>query len=117
MNDTTRQMGGAVGVAVFGSLLASHFTSSMTDKIGGSIPAHVFAQVKDNVGHAVSVARGTAAARPFADRIIAAANDSFVSGLHLVALVAAGITVLAAIGVALYLPARARDDESDLPAG
>ena len=25
VNDTTRQMGGAVGVAVFGSLMASHF--------------------------------------------------------------------------------------------
>ena len=30
MNDTTRQMGGAVGVAVFGSIMASHFTSSFT---------------------------------------------------------------------------------------
>jgi hypothetical protein len=114
VNDTTRQMGGAVGVAVFGSLLASHFTSSMTSKIGGHIPAGLFAQVKDNVGHAVSIARDLPAARPFANRIIAAATESFVSGLHLVALVAAGITLLAAIGVALYLPARAPDDERSL---
>ena len=71
--------------------------------------------MKDNVGHAVAVATETPAARQFADRIITAANDSFVSGLHLVALVAAGITVLAAIGVALFLPARARDDESEYP--
>ena len=34
VNDTTRQMGGAVGVAVFGSLMASHFTSSIADKLG-----------------------------------------------------------------------------------
>ena len=27
VNDTTRQMGGAIGVAVFGSLMASHFTT------------------------------------------------------------------------------------------
>ena len=27
VNDTTRQIGGAVGVAVFGSLMASHFTA------------------------------------------------------------------------------------------
>jgi EmrB/QacA subfamily drug resistance transporter len=116
VNDTTRQMGGAVGVAVFGSLMASHFTSEMTDKLGGGgIPAQLFAQVKDNVGHAVAVATDVPAARQFADRIITAANDSFVSGLHLVAVVAAGITVLAAIGVAIFLPARARDDESEYP--
>jgi EmrB/QacA subfamily drug resistance transporter len=30
VNDTTRQMGGAVGVAVFGSIIASHFTSEVT---------------------------------------------------------------------------------------
>jgi hypothetical protein len=116
VNDTTRQMGGAVGVAVFGSLMASHFTSAMTDKIGdGGIPARLFAQVKDNVGHAVAVATEVPAARQFADRIITAANDSFVSGLHLVAVVAAAITVLAAIGVAIFLPARVRDDESEYP--
>ena len=35
VNDTTRQMGGAVGVAVFGSLMSSHFTSAMADRLGG----------------------------------------------------------------------------------
>jgi EmrB/QacA subfamily drug resistance transporter len=117
VNDTTRQMGGAVGVAVFGSLMASHFTSEMTDKLGGGgIPTQLFAQVKDNVGHAIAVATEVPAARQFANRIIAAANDSFVSGLHLVALVAAGITVIAAIGVVLFLPARARDEEAEVSA-
>ena len=38
VNDTTRQMGGAIGVAVFGSLMASHFTSSMADELGGVRP-------------------------------------------------------------------------------
>ncbi len=39
VNDTTRQMGGAVGVAVFGSLMASHFHSTITDKLGSVLPA------------------------------------------------------------------------------
>jgi hypothetical protein len=37
-----------------------------------------------------------------------------VSGLHTVGLAAAGVTFLAALGVALFLPARARD-ELDVP--
>jgi Na+/melibiose symporter-like transporter len=110
VNDTTRQMGGAVGVAVFGSLMASHFHSTIAEKLGGVLPAPLFAQVRDNVGQAIGVAKQVPAARPYAGRIASAANDTFVSGLHIVGLVAAGITLLAALGVVLFLPARARDD-------
>ena len=49
VNDTTRQMGGAVGVAVFGSIMASHFTSSVTDKLGGDLPARILSAVGNNV--------------------------------------------------------------------
>jgi EmrB/QacA subfamily drug resistance transporter len=112
VNDTTRQMGGAIGVAVFGSLMASHFTSSMTEKLGGLLPGGLFAQVKDNISQALGVAARVPAAEPFRAQIVNAANDSFVSGLHIIGLVAAVITLLAAVGVAIFLPARARDDEA-----
>ena len=111
VNDTTRQMGGAIGVAVFGSLMASHFRGSITSKLGSSLPPQVFAQVKDSVGQAIGVAAQGGPARPFATQIVRAADASFVSGLHIVGVVAAGVTLLAAIGVALFLPARARDPE------
>jgi EmrB/QacA subfamily drug resistance transporter len=112
VNDTTRQMGGAVGVAVFGSLMASHFHSTITDKLGSKLPTGLFAQVRDNVGQAVGVANESRAAKPFSAQIISAAQDTFVSGLHQVGLVAAAITLLAALGVWIFLPARARDDAS-----
>ena len=67
--------------------------------------------MKDNVGQAVGVAKESPGARPFSSQIITAAHDTFVSGLHQVGLVAAGITLLAAVGVWLFLPARARDHE------
>jgi EmrB/QacA subfamily drug resistance transporter len=111
VNDTTRQMGGAIGVAVFGSLMASHFTSAISGRLAGTIPAPLFTQVRDNVGQAVGIARHGGPAQPYADRIITAAGESFVSGLHLIGPVAAAVTFTAAVGVALFLPARARDDE------
>ncbi|HEY3832028.1 MAG TPA: DHA2 family efflux MFS transporter permease subunit [Acidimicrobiia bacterium] len=111
MNDTTRQMGGAIGVAVFGSIMASHFVSSFAHKVKSSLPAPLFAQVKNNVGQAVGVANESPAAHRYATQIIGAANDSFVGGLHLIGDVAAAVTLAAALCVALYLPARARDDE------
>ncbi|MEY2567427.1 MAG: hypothetical protein QOE35_1956 [Actinomycetota bacterium] len=110
VNDTTRQMGGAIGVAVFGSLMASHFTSAMTGKVAG-LPGPLVAQVRDNVGQAVGIARHGGAAQPYAGRILTAAGDSFVSGLHLIGPVAAGVTAAAAVGVALFLPARGQDYE------
>jgi MFS-type transporter involved in bile tolerance (Atg22 family) len=115
VNDTTRQMGGAVGVAVFGSIMASHFTGSITGKLADVVPPQLFDQVKDNVGQAIGVAQQGGPARPFAAQIVRAADASFVSGLHIVGLAAAGVTLLAAIGVALFLPARARDDEPVTP--
>jgi EmrB/QacA subfamily drug resistance transporter len=113
VNDTTRQMGGAIGVAVFGSLMASHFTSSVSDALAGVVPAGLVGRIGDNVGQAVGVATEAPAAKPFAPQIISAAKEAFVGGLHVVGLVAAAITLLAAIGVALFLPARARDGSSE----
>ena len=110
VNDTTRQMGGAIGVAVLGSILASHFTSSMTDRLAGVLPAPLLDRVSDNVGSAIGIAREVPQARPFAPQIIDAANSSFVGGMQVTFTVAAVITAIAAVGVMRFLPAHARDD-------
>jgi EmrB/QacA subfamily drug resistance transporter len=115
VNDTTRQMGGAIGVAVFGSLMASHFVNAMSDTIGGTVPAEVVGQVGDNVGQAIGVATNSPAAQPYATEIVDAAKQSFVDGLHIVGFVAAGVVFIAAVGVALFLPARARVEDTVPP--
>jgi hypothetical protein len=69
----------------------------------------VISQIGDNVGQAISVAQQSPAASPIAGQVVAVAKDGFVGGLHLIGFVAAAVTFLAAIGVALFLPARARD--------
>jgi EmrB/QacA subfamily drug resistance transporter len=107
INDTTRQMGGAVGVAVLGSLLASRFTSRMAHQLTGVIPTGLLHQVSGGIGQAVASATTDPRARPFSTQILAAARASFVSGLHLASLAAAVIIVIAAVGVLLWLPARA----------
>jgi Na+/melibiose symporter-like transporter len=111
VNDTTRQMGGAIGVAVFGSLMASHFTSSVGSSLRGVVPPTVVTQIGDNVGQALGVATESPAAKPYAAQIVDVAKHSFVGGLHTVGFVAAGVTLIAAIGVAVFLPARAAPSE------
>ena len=111
VNDTTRQMGGAVGVAVFGSIMASHFTSSITAKLGDAVPPQLLAAVRNNVGQAIAVAGEPGTPPSTAARIVEAANGSFVSGLHTVGLASAVVTLVAMVGVVLFLPARVGDDE------
>ena len=110
MNDTTRQVGGAVGVALLGSVLASEYGSRMGDVLRGTgTPASLVNRASDSIGAAVSVVRNTPQARPFAPQILGAARSSFVHGMHTSVTVAAVILFAAAAGVVRWLPARAAD--------
>jgi DHA2 family multidrug resistance protein-like MFS transporter len=114
MNDTTRQVGGAVGVALLGSILASAFRPKVGDLLHGKIPAALLGKVEDSLGSALGVARNSPPARPFAARIVDAAQHSFVTGMHAAVLVAAAIAVIGGIGVLIWLPARARTHPDDI---
>jgi Na+/melibiose symporter-like transporter len=111
VNDTTRQFGGAVGVAVFGSLLASRYAGHVSSRLSGQVPPQLLGQVKDSVGSAINVARTVPEAQPFAPQIIDAARKSFVSGMHTAVIIAMFVLLIAAGIVARYLPARAIDEE------
>jgi len=108
MNDTTRQVGGAVGVAVLGSILTSRYSSQILSELGGKVPPVLASSIDDNVSHAVAVARFAPGAQPYRETIVTAAHNSFMSGLHAATLVAGLITLVAAACVFLWLPAQAR---------
>jgi EmrB/QacA subfamily drug resistance transporter len=114
MNDTTRQVGGAVGVALLGSILASAFRPHVRDLLQGRVPGSLLARVEDSLGSALGVARDVPSARPYATRIVSAAQTSFVNGMHAAVLVAAAIAVIGGIGVLVWLPARARPHPDDV---
>jgi EmrB/QacA subfamily drug resistance transporter len=107
MNDTTRQLGGAVGVAVIGSVVASRFTGSIGAGLSG-VPAKLVDEAERGIGSAVAVAR-TEEAAPFADQILDAARASFVSAMHSGMAVTALVVVVAALGVLVWLPAHATE--------
>jgi EmrB/QacA subfamily drug resistance transporter len=107
MNDTTRQVGGALGVALLGSIVSSLFGSKMHSALSGSVGAGVLARAEDSLGAALGVARTAPHAQ--AARIAAAAKESFVSSMHVSMFVAFAILVVGVIVVLLWLPARASD--------
>jgi hypothetical protein len=107
MNDTTRQIGGALGVAILGSILASSYGSAM-ESVVASLPPQAAEIAGDSVGGAMAVAsQAGAAGAPLAE----AAAVAFVGGMESAVWVAAGVAMLGAIVTFLWLPARGADQD------
>jgi EmrB/QacA subfamily drug resistance transporter len=85
VNDTTRELGGALGVAVVGSIMSSLYAAQLP------------ADAPDSLGAAVQL--GGAAAD--------AAREAFISAMSTASLLVAGVAVLGALIAWLHLPARA----------
>ncbi len=108
MNDTTRQMGGALGVAVIGSILATSYRPGVADALDAlGAPADVIAAAQDSVGGAVAAA--STLPQAMGDAVAAAAKSEFVDAFGVTLLVAAGVVLVAALVVFVFLPARAGD--------
>jgi predicted MFS family arabinose efflux permease len=104
MNDTTRELGGALGVAVLGSLLQSRYGSSVSAL--QSVPAGVAKAASTSVSGAFRAAGQLAQTgdRAGAATLIRTAKEGYVSGMHL-ALVVGGLAVMSAsILVYKFLP-------------
>jgi EmrB/QacA subfamily drug resistance transporter len=109
MNDTTRQVGGAIGVAVMGSILSSHYGPNLASRLAGRVPGGLITAARDSVGRAVASVSDPQhpVAAHVREQVIAASHQSFIGGMHLAALVAALIVGIAIAGVLIWLPARA----------
>jgi EmrB/QacA subfamily drug resistance transporter len=106
VNDATRTTGGALGVAVLGSLLSSGYGARMDDAVAG-LPDSASATAHDSLAGGLAVAAQVGG--PAGDRLAHAAQEAFVSGMHTAALAAAAIALVGAIVAALLLPARAAE--------
>jgi EmrB/QacA subfamily drug resistance transporter len=107
VNDTTRQMGGALGVAIIGSVASSIYASDVSAFAGRfGVSGENLANAKSSLGGALAVAQGLGER---ADGFLVAAKDAFVHSLS-IGLRLGSLFVLAAAFVAWrFLPARGHD--------
>jgi hypothetical protein len=108
VNDTTRQVGGALGVAVMGSLLASAYGSKMTEFLAGlpvAVPEAAASAIEDSVGAAVNVGAGLPG--PAGSALTRAAQSAYVESMGTSLWVAAGVALIGAVIALVALPARA----------
>ena len=106
VNDATRLLGGTLGVAVIGSVYASIFASRLDARLPSHLPASLVGLAHSSVGSALGVAHQLAAAGSarLGGGVARAASSSFIDGLSLGCLVAAGVAIAGAAMAAALLP-------------
>jgi DHA2 family multidrug resistance protein-like MFS transporter len=111
MSETSTELGGALGIAILGSIGVAVYRSQLTLP---SLPAHAAAAARDTLGGAIAVAGQLPAGT--SDAVRAAARDAFTSGLHVVGLISAAIAVTLAIMalIALRVTGNQVDEEYDV---
>ncbi len=112
VNDTTRQVGGALGVAVIGSVLASTYGGKVDDFLTGlGAPDAAVEAATSSLGGAAQVAVDPRVPAEVGAQLMDIANQGFVDAMHRGVLVAALATALGAVMAFVFLPARARPQD------
>jgi EmrB/QacA subfamily drug resistance transporter len=116
VNDTTREVGGAVGIAVVGSVLASVYRSGL-DEATALLPPGMADAARDNVGAAVTVGHDALANDPpTLQRYLNEVGDAFTHGFNVGMAVAGALALIGALAVLRFYPKDIVTAHGDEPA-
>ena len=101
MSETSGELGGALGIAILGSIGTAVYRAEVADELPTGIPAAAVDAAQDTLGGALTIAQTLPG--ELAAALVASAQVAFVDALHFVAAVAAIGAVVTAIGAALAL--------------
>ncbi|MDX2380355.1 MAG: MFS transporter [Acidimicrobiia bacterium] len=101
MNDTTREVGGAIGIAVGGALLSIGYRSGIDDSLGSLDP---------ETAEAAADSLGALLLDPDARHLADIGRDAFTDGMQLAMFTSAALLVAAAVAVAVLHPPDASGD-------
>ncbi len=102
LNNTFRQVGGSLGVAVLGAVLSAVYRDGISDRLT-QLPA----ALRDKAGESLEATFAVAGRLgPEGAKLIDPAKDAFVHAMHVVAGISAGATVVGVLLAWFLLPAR-----------
>ncbi len=101
---TLQNVGASLGVAVMGSVLNNAYQAHLAGRLTGLPPA-VQSAVSSSVAVAAAVAHHLPG--PIGAQVLRAAQDAYVHGMSDVLVITAGMTFIAALFIAAFMPARA----------
>jgi DHA2 family multidrug resistance protein-like MFS transporter len=106
ISETGSELGGALGIAVLGSIGTAVYRSRLIDSMPGGLPAEVRGAAQDTLGGAIAVAQDLPA--ELRGELVDAARAAFTPGLQLSAAICGIVAIaLAAVVVALLRHVRA----------
>jgi predicted MFS family arabinose efflux permease len=110
VNDSTRLLGGTLGVAVIGSVYASLYNTRLKTSLPAALPHSFIHLVHQSIGAAFGVSRQLNAHGQFAAgaAVRQAAASAFDHGLSVGCVVAGAVAVAGALLAATFLPAQPR---------
>ncbi|MFJ8105560.1 MFS transporter [Streptomyces sp. NPDC096132] len=111
LSNTFRQLGGALGIAVLGSVLATAYRNGIEGKLG-AVPAGL----RETAGESIEATLGVAAKLGASGKdLIDPANDAFLHAMHVTALCGAVVALAGAVVVALFLPGKPKAPQQGAP--
>ena len=118
LNDTTREVGGAVGVALLGSFVSSGYRSAIEPALAG-LPHEISEPASEGIGNALgAVGQGVASGaldQATAGRVVVAAQEAFVEGWVSAMWIGVAIVAAAFAWVLLRGPRSVGEDVLDAP--
>jgi MFS transporter, DHA2 family, multidrug resistance protein len=103
ISETGSELGGALGIAILGSIGVAIYRGGLADALPAGIPAQAAAAARDTLGGAAAVARQLPADAGAA--LLAASREAFTTGLQ----VTAGISAVVAVGIAVLATVMLRE--------
>jgi EmrB/QacA subfamily drug resistance transporter len=109
MNDTTRELGGALGIAVLGAVLSSVYSNQVANAVS-KLPVQIQETASNSLAGALAVAEKMG---PLGDGLSVAAKTAWMNGLSRATIIASAIVGVAAIVASIWLPHRHEDGADD----
>jgi MFS transporter, DHA2 family, multidrug resistance protein len=101
ISETGAEFGGALGIAILGSLGTAVYRSSVVDSLPADVPPAAADAARDTLGGALAVAQQLPA--EIGEGLVVASRAAFTEGLHLTATVGGVVSIVIAALVAVLL--------------
>lgn len=101
ISETSAELGGALGIAILGSIGIAIYRGQVADRLPAGVPVDVATAARDTLGSAVDVALQLPA--DLANALLTIAREAFVHGMQLTSSIAAIVAVALAVLATLAL--------------
>ena len=113
VNDLSRELGGALGIAIIGSVVSGLYRSNIDAALTGAVPVDVVDLARQSVGAAAITARNLPAET--AATVLNAANSAFVEAMTAGFRISAVILAMVVVIAFTLIPRRMRVVQAQLP--